>query len=65
LRELEGGQYNSIQLSYESGYKELGGRTIYIKLGKAFTSEEVKVVIVVVTEGGKVIVMKGSADATQ
>ena len=27
LKQLEGGQYNLVQLSYESGYKELGGRT--------------------------------------
>ena len=63
LKELEGGQYNLIQLSYERGYAELGGRTIYIKLGKAFTSGEVRGVVVVVTEDGKVKVTKESHDA--
>ena len=63
LMELDGGQYNLIQLSYERGYKELGGRTIYIKLSKAFTSGEVRAVVVVVTEDGKVKVTKESRSA--
>ncbi len=58
LMALDGGQYNSIQLSYEGGYKELGGRTIYIKLSKAFTSGQVASAFVVVTEDGKVSVTK-------
>lgn len=58
LKALDGGQYNSIQLSYEDGYKELGGRTIYIKLSKAFTSGQVVSAFVVVTEDGKVKVTK-------
>lgn len=63
LKALDGGQYNAIQLSYEGGYKELGGRTIYIKLSKAFTSGEVASVFVVVTEDGKVKVAKTLRDA--
>jgi hypothetical protein len=58
LKALEGGHYNSIQLSYEGGYKELGGRTIYIKLSTAFTSGLVASIFVVVTEDGKVRVTK-------
>ncbi len=54
LKQLDGGQFNLIQLSYERGYEELGGRTIYIKLGKAFTSGVVRSVLVVVKEDGKI-----------
>ncbi len=54
LKELDGGQFNLIQLSYERGYQELGGRTIYVKLGKAFTSGEVRSVLVVVKEDGRI-----------
>ncbi len=63
LKALDGGQYNSIQLSYEGGYKELGGRTIYIKLSKSFTSGEVASVFIVITEDGKVKVAKALRDA--
>ena len=54
LATLHGGLYNLIQLSYERGYKELGGRTIYIKLGTAFTSGEGASIFIAISEDGKV-----------
>src|SRR4051812_14950202 len=38
IRELRGLTANGIQLSYERGYPELGGRTVYILFSKGFTS---------------------------
>ena len=38
LVRLEHVSVNGIQLSYEAGYKELGGRTLYIVFIKGFTS---------------------------
>jgi hypothetical protein len=38
LQKLEGVMMNGMQLSYEGGYKELGGRTLYIQLLRGFTS---------------------------
>jgi len=63
LKELGIGQYNLIQLSYERGYQDLGGRTIYVKLSKAFTSREVWSALVIVTEDGKVKISKAPKDA--
>lgn len=38
LQQLNGFRFNGVQLSYEHGYKELGGRTIYLLFSKGFTS---------------------------
>lgn len=38
LAQLQGQLVNGVQLSYEAGYKESGGRTVYIVLSKGFTS---------------------------
>ena len=54
LQELQGGLFNGVQLSYESGYKELGGRTIYLLISKGFTSGTVVQKYVVVTESGTI-----------
>jgi hypothetical protein len=57
LREIGGVMYNSIQISREAGYAELGGRTIYVKLGVGFTSGQLsRTRYVVVTEAGTIIV---------
>lgn len=45
---------NGIQLSYEVGYKELGGRTLYIVFSQGFTSGAVVKRFVTVTESGSV-----------
>ncbi|MGN6656879.1 MAG: hypothetical protein ACTHJ9_16245 [Rhodanobacter sp.] len=54
LRELQGGFFNGVQLSYESGYKETGGRTIYLLISKGFTSGAVAQRYIVVTENGTI-----------
>ena len=45
--------YNGIQLSYEHGYKELGGKTIYISFHVGFNSGITKKVLITLTEEGK------------
>jgi hypothetical protein len=54
LQEFQGGLFNGVQLSYESGYKELGGRTIYVLISKGFTSGTVLQKYVIVTESGTI-----------
>jgi hypothetical protein len=54
LAKIRGLAINGIQLSYETGYKELGGRTLYILLSKGFTSGNVGHKFVVVTESGAI-----------
>lgn len=48
--------YNGIQLSYEEGYKELGGRTIYIIFQRGFTSGINKKVLLSLAENGSVTI---------
>lgn len=38
LKQLAGAYVNGIQLTYEDGYPEVGGRTVYIVLSTGFTS---------------------------
>src|SRR5450830_359243 len=38
LGKLKPGLFNGVQISYESGWKEVGGHTVYIVLSKGFTS---------------------------
>ena len=45
---------NSLQLSYEAGYKETGGRTLYLVLSQDFTSGVVVRRFVTVKETGTV-----------
>jgi hypothetical protein len=54
LQALQGSMLNGLQLSYEGGYKELGGRTLYIVFSKGFTSGVVSQRLVTVTEDGAV-----------
>ena len=54
LHDLSAASVNNVQLSYEAGYKELGGRTVYIQFAKGFTSGIVTRKFVVVTESGTV-----------
>ena len=44
---------NGIQLSYEAGYKQLGGRTIYILFLTGFTSVIKEKMILSVNEDGQ------------
>lgn len=49
--------FNGVQLSYEAGYRELGGRTLYLMLSEGFTMGGVKRRLVIVTESGTVKVV--------
>jgi len=54
LAAIQGLPINGLQLSYEAGYKELGGRTVYLVLSKGFTSGTVGQKFVVITENGAI-----------
>ncbi len=45
---------NGVRISYEHGYAQLGGRTIYIELQMGFTSGTRKKALVTITESGSV-----------
>ena len=54
LAKLKVGLINGVQLSYAAGYKETGGRTVYIVLSKGFTSGIKESQVVSVNERGTV-----------
>lgn len=58
LSQIPSEYQNGIQLSYEGGYKELGGRSIYIVFQRGFTSGIVESFIIAITEDGSSRVVK-------
>ena len=54
LSELTGFSANGIQISYEGGYKDMGGRTLYVVFTRGLTSGLVGQRYVSVTESGLV-----------
>ncbi|HUK99639.1 MAG TPA: hypothetical protein VLX29_02155 [Nitrospirota bacterium] len=54
LKKIPKASYNGIQISYEEGYKQLGGRTIYIILQMGFTSGIKKQMQISLTENNTV-----------
>jgi len=64
LKKIPEGFYNGIQLSYEHGYKELGGRTIYIVLQMGFVSKTDNRALITLSENGdiKIEEIKNSKD---
>jgi len=58
LRQIPSKNQNGIQLSYEVGYKDMGGRTIYIVFQKGFTSGITESLIIGVTEDGRSKIVK-------
>ena len=56
LKELRGGLTNGLQFSYEGGYSDLGGRTIYLRFSKGFTSGVAEAKLVTITESGSITV---------
>ena len=52
LEKLKGLTANGLQISYEEGYKNTGGKTVYVSFIKGFTSGEKKRVSVSITENG-------------
>ena len=53
LAEIRDLPSNGIRISYEHGYAELGGRTIYIQLQMGFTDFTKKVALITLKENGK------------
>jgi hypothetical protein len=54
LRQLADLHANGVRISYEEGYKELGGRTVYIQFQVGFTSSDEQKVLITLTEDGKI-----------
>ncbi len=54
LKKIPKKYYNGIQLSYEAGYKELGGKTIYIVFMSGFLSGIREKTLITITEQGSV-----------
>jgi hypothetical protein len=54
LKQLRGLIANGVQLSGEGGYKELGGRTLYLILSVGFTSGTSQAKLVSVNERGDI-----------
>ncbi|HJW85461.1 MAG TPA: hypothetical protein VJ440_02375 [Candidatus Brocadiaceae bacterium] len=54
LKKIHKASYNGIQISYEEGYKQLGGKTIYIILQMGFTSGVKKQMQISLTENNTV-----------
>jgi hypothetical protein len=63
LRPLAGFGANGIWFSYEVGYKELGGRTIYVQFQKGFTSGTEHSALITITEDGNVEVREIKKEA--
>ena len=56
LRELSGFSANGVQITYERGYADLGGRVIYVVFSRGFTSGHLAQRYVTVRENGSVTV---------
>ncbi len=56
LQQLREFNANGVQITYEGGYVDLGGRTIYVIFSRGFTSGVVLQRYVSVTETGLVVV---------
>jgi hypothetical protein len=54
LKKISKLPYNGIQLSYEQGYKELGGKTVYIVLVFGFKSGTKEKIAITVVENGTI-----------
>jgi hypothetical protein len=54
LKSLQRVSANGLQLSYEGGYEELGGRTIYLIFTTGFTRQVIQRTFVIITESGSV-----------
>jgi hypothetical protein len=52
LQGLRSVVFNGVQLSYSHGYKQLGGRTIYVTFSRGFTSGLIERRLVEFTESG-------------
>ncbi len=53
LSQIPSKYQNGIQLSYDPGWKQLGGRTVYISFLSGFTSGSKEIFIISVSEDGR------------
>ena len=58
LQELQGFSANGLLLSYEKGYRELGGRTLYLGFVKGFTSGVQTKKVITFNEVGEIKLLK-------
>ena len=58
LLEIPSKNQNGIQLSYEAGYRSLGGKTVYLQFQVGFTSGLQKVFIISASENGNVKILE-------
>lgn len=56
LEKLRGLSVNRMQLSYEEGYRELGGRTVYAVLGRGFLSGARDAKLITLNERGDITI---------
>lgn len=54
LAQAGGSLVNGVQISYEAGYRETGGRTVYVVLSKGFVSGRNESKVVSVSEFGAI-----------
>jgi hypothetical protein len=54
LLQLKGQYVNGLQLTYEAGYREVGGRTVYLILSSGFTTGIVTTQLIEINEQGSV-----------
>lgn len=54
FKKISGIPFNGIQLSYETGYRQTGGRTVYILFQKGFASGTEEKTLLIVKEDGSV-----------
>jgi len=60
LGRLGGLMANGVRISYEAGYAELGGRTVYVQLQMGWTSSTRQKGVITVTENGKIEIEMGN-----
>lgn len=51
-------QANGVQISYEHGYRSVGGRTVYLVFSKGYTSDVKSKLVLSIDESGKSQIVK-------
>jgi hypothetical protein len=54
LSQLQAGFVNGVQISYEQGYEQTGGRTVYVVISEGFTSGIERRQVVSINERGEI-----------
>lgn len=58
LKQIPSKRQNGIQLSYEAGYSNLGGKTVYLQFQVGFTTGVREIFIISTSENGNVKIIK-------